>query len=99
MRLIDAKNFEKELSSVWKWLVDRDKKGYGTTHGEMLDKVHDILNKQPTAYDVDKVVKIIESTENACEKSKSYRIKLEEEAIGYEMIREIVKGECGKNDD
>lgn len=59
-RLIDADEFEKKLSCVWKWLVIRENEGYGTTHGECLDKIHDILINQPTAYNVDKVVEELE---------------------------------------
>ena len=87
MRLIDADNFEKELSSVWKWLVDRDKKGYGTTHGEMLDKVHDILIKQPTAYDVDSVVEELESLKDKYDYScldNAYEIGVE---VGAQWLK------------
>ena len=93
MRLIDADNFEKELSSVWKCLVDRDKKGYGTTHGEMLDKVHDILIKQPTDYDVDMVVEELEKL--ADENYKAYCIAFNSddraEYDAYTNAIEIVK--------
>ena len=91
MRLIDADNFEKELSSVWKWLVDRDKKGYGTTHGEMLDKVHDILIKQPTAYDVDSVVEELEGSMWLTTNDDGETNNLSIQVVSFEDAIEIVK--------
>ena len=91
MRLIDADNFEKELSSVWKWLVDRDKKGYGTTHGEMLDKVHDILIKQPTAYDVDSVVEELEGAMWLTTNDDGETNNLSIQVVSFEDTIEIVK--------
>lgn len=50
-RIIDADKLKRELSSVWKWLVERDNAGYGTTFGEMMDKVHEIINNQPRVHE------------------------------------------------
>ena len=91
MRLIDADNFEKELSSVWKWLVDRDKKGYGTTHGEMLDKVHDILIKQPTTYDVDSVIEELDGAMWLTTNDDGETNNLSIQVVSFEDAIEIVK--------
>lgn len=85
MRLIDADKFQKDLSSVWKWLVERDNRGYGTTHGETLNKIHDILINQPTAYNVDAVVEELETYKAKHMGSDGHYISIINKAI--EIIR------------
>lgn len=60
MRLIDADEFKKTLSKVWFWLEKIYDDGKTLTHSEVLDKIHDNLINQPTAFDIDKVIEELE---------------------------------------
>ncbi len=57
MRLIDADELRKQLSTMCP-LYATDEYDYCTK--DILDKVDVLVQKQPTAYDVDKVVKELE---------------------------------------
>lgn len=56
MRLVDADRFKEELFGLWRWFIDREEAGYGTTHREFLSKVEDILDNLSTDYDYDELV-------------------------------------------
>lgn len=57
MRLIDADELRKQLSTMCP-LYATDEYDYCTK--DILEKVDDLVQKQPTAYDVDKVVERLE---------------------------------------
>lgn len=61
MRLIDADELRKQLSTMCP-LYATDEYDYCTK--DILDKVDDLVQKQPTAYDVDKVVEQLEQQKN-----------------------------------
>lgn len=58
MRLIDADELRKQLSTICP-LYATDEYDYCTK--DILDKVDDLVQKQPTAYDLDKAVERLET--------------------------------------
>lgn len=59
MRLIDADKTYKELIDSIEWLREQDYEAYSA----IGDDIRTILDKQPTVFDVDKVVEQLEKTE------------------------------------
>lgn len=83
MRLIDADAIRNELSTVCP-LYATDEYDYCTKY--ILDKVYDLIQKQPTAYDVDNVVEQIEA-----ERKEAEEYNQSSAMIAHEIDIEIVK--------
>ena len=85
MRLIDADKTYKELIDSIEWLREQDYEAYSAVG----DDIRTILDKQPTVFDVDKVVEQLEKRsilERPVGWTKSYEIVILDDAV------EIVKG-------
>lgn len=85
MRLIDADKTYKELIDSIEWLREQDYEAYSA----IGDDIRTILDKQPTVFDVDKVVEQLEKRSILARPvgwTKSYEIVILDDAV------EIVKG-------
>lgn len=44
-RIDTLDELKRQKDEIIRWLIKRDKEGYGTTNGELLDHIYDIANK------------------------------------------------------
>lgn len=85
MRLIDADKFKQQIAAV----IIRD-----NLVAEKGNAICKLIDKQPTAYDVDKVVEQIvfqKSGLTTWAEDEAYK-------LGLEKAIEIIRLECGEND-
>lgn len=84
MRLIDADKLEKELFNTPLW------------DNEDEDEFYELINKQPTAYDIDWVIKELEERRDYQKEfavDNNFRIGI---VNGFNKAIEIVKGGCNE---
>lgn len=66
--LINKKELLCKKPLIMNWLLEREKKGYGTTLGELVDKIFLDIENTPIVYDTEKVAdEMIKATKKGVE--------------------------------